>query len=120
MDLPTRFLYVGLGFLLTLVFGFWLSHRGRPYNGLLFNVHKLIALASVILAAVWIFQLLKILDIQTPIAILLVISALSVVALFLTGALMSASRGEYRTMKLIHHVSPFVLVLSAAFTAYLV
>jgi hypothetical protein len=119
MDLPTGLPYPGLGFLLTLVFGFWLSRRGRPYNGLLFNIHKLIALASVILAATRIYQLLKPLDIQAPIAILLVISALSVVALFLSGALMSANQGEYRTIKLIHNASPFILVLSAACTAYL-
>jgi hypothetical protein len=108
-----------LGFLLTLAFGFWLSRKGRPYNGLLFNVHKLIALGTVILAAMGLYQLLGTLDVNTLIVIMLVLAALSVVALFLSGAFMSAEKGEYRVMKLIHNIGPFVVVIAMGYTVYL-
>ena len=39
---------VGLFFVLIFVSGFWLSHLGRPYSALFFNVHKLIALAGIV------------------------------------------------------------------------
>jgi hypothetical protein len=102
-------------FLLTLVFGFWLSRRGKPYNGLLFNVHKLVALVMVILSVLEVYKVLKVLDLATLTVLLLVIAALSVIALFASGAFMSANKGEYRVMKLIHNISPFILVIAMGY-----
>jgi hypothetical protein len=49
----------GLAFLLMLAFGLWLSRVGRPYNGLLFNIHKLLALGAVVVTAVQFSGMLK-------------------------------------------------------------
>lgn len=119
MDIVSRLINPLIGFLLTLAFGFWLSRSGKPYNGLLFNIHKLTALATVILAVVAIYQVLKIMDFSTLIIALLAIAALSVIELFISGALMSAGKGEYRLMKLIHNTSPFVLVIALGCTVYI-
>lgn len=108
-----------IGFLLTLAFGFWLSRKGKPYNGLLFNLHKLIALGTVILTAMAVYQALKVIDTSATIILLLIIAALSGIALFASGALMSAGKGEYRVMKLIHNVSPVALILAMLATVYL-
>jgi hypothetical protein len=43
LHILSRFVIPGIVFILTLAFGFWLSRSGRPYNGLLFNIHQLIA-----------------------------------------------------------------------------
>jgi len=119
MDIVSRLLNPTLGFLVTIAFGFWLSRLGKPYNGLLFNVHKLIALAAVILAGLAVYQVLKGTDVATLIVLLLVLAALSVIALFVSGALMSAGKGEYRVMKLVHNLSPFILVMAMGTTVYL-
>lgn len=119
MDIVSRLLNPTLGFLVTVAFGFWLSRLGKPYNGLLFNVHKLIALATVIMAGLAVYQTLKVLDVAVLIFLLLVLAALSVVALFATGALMSAGKGEYSVMKLAHNISPFILVIAMGTTVYL-
>ncbi len=119
MELLSRLLNPTLGFLVTVAFGFWLSRLGKPYHGLLFNVHKLIALAAVILAGLAVYQALKGMDVATLILLLLVLAALSVIALFISGALMSAGKGEYRVMKLVHNVSPFVLVIVMGTAVYL-
>jgi len=119
MELLSRLLNPILGFLVTVAFGFWLSRVGKPYNGLLFNVHKLVALASVILAGLAVYQALKVMDVAALIVLLLVLAALSVIALFVSGALMSAGKGEYRVMKLMHNVSPFVLVIAMGYAVYL-
>jgi hypothetical protein len=92
---------------------------GKPYNGLLFNVHKLVALASVILAGLAVYQALKVMDAAALIVLLLALAALSVIALFVSGALMSAGKGEYRVMKLVHNISPFVLVIVMGYAVYL-
>jgi hypothetical protein len=112
MEFASRLLNPIFCFLLTLVFGFWLSRRGKPYNGLLFNVHKLVALAAVILSVMVLYRLLKVLDLATLTILLLVTAASSVITLFVSGAFMSANLGEYRVMKLIHNISPFILVIA--------
>jgi hypothetical protein len=119
METLPRLLNPTLGFLLTLVFGFWLSRRGKPYNGLLFNVHKLLALATVILCALEMYRVLKVMDLMMLISVLLVVAALSVIALFVSGALMSAEKGEYRVMKWIHTLSPLLLIITMGYTVYL-
>jgi hypothetical protein len=97
-------------FILTLVFGFWLSRLGKPYNGILFNVHKLIALGAVVVTAIQMVKLLRGMETQALVTVLLVVAALCVIALFVSGALMSAGKQEYKLMLAIHRVAPFVLV----------
>lgn len=119
MDIVSRLFNPTLGFLVTVAFGFWLSKLGKPYNGLLFNFHKLIALATVILAGLAVYQTIKVLDGAALIFLLLVLAALSIIALFASGALMSAGKGEYSVMKLVHNISPFILVITMGTTVYL-
>lgn len=98
MDLPKLLLPVILC-ALTLGFGLWLSLTGRPYNGLLFNVHKLLALGAVILVGVQAFAWMK----AAPI-LLVVGAALGVVALFFSGAMLSVGRMNYALALTIHRV----------------
>ena len=119
MGLAAKFVIPGVLFILTLVFGFWLSRSGKPYNGLLFNIHKLIALAAVIVAAIRAFNALKIVEAQPILIALLIVIGLCAVALFLTGALMSANKPAYPSLLTIHRVAPLLAVIAAIGTLYL-
>jgi hypothetical protein len=99
----------GILLMLTLIFGFWLSHAGKPYNGVLFNVHKLIALGFVVLVGIQFSKTLHAPDLQ--LVVLLAVSALCVIALFVSGALMSAGKLEYNLMLTTHRVAPVVLAV---------
>ena len=92
MGLAAKFVIPGVLFILTLIFGFWLSRSGKPYNGLLFNIHKLIALAAVIVTAMQTLSVLKIVEAQPTLIALLILIGLCAVAIFVTGALMSANK----------------------------
>jgi hypothetical protein len=117
MELANRFITSGILFLLTLAFGFWLSHAGKPYNGLLFNVHKLIALGCVVLAGI---QVSKTLHAPNGLLIaLLAVSALCVIVLFASGALMSAGKLDHALMLTIHRVAPVVLVVGWGVSMFL-
>lgn len=111
MHILYQFAVPGGLFILTLIFGFWLSRLGKPYNGLLFNVHKLIALGAVVVTTIQVVKLLRGMETQALVVVLLVVAALCVIALFVSGALMSAGKLEYNLMLAIHHVAPFVLVV---------
>lgn len=115
MVIASEFLFSGLLLLLTLIFGWWLSRLGKPYHGLLFNVHKLSALGAVVLAGVRLSGILNALDVDAVIIGLLVLAALCVVALFTSGALMSTGKLDYGLTLTIHRVGlvglPFSLLL---------
>ena len=119
MDIITKFANPGIVFLLTLVFGVWLSHSGKPYNGVLFNIHKLIALGAVILAAVQLFKMLQDTGIQVVPILLIVVIVACAIALFATGALMSMEKLNYNVMLTIHRIAPILAVIAMAVTIYL-
>jgi hypothetical protein len=119
MNIVAKFVTPGVLFLLTLVFGFWLSRSGKPYNGLFFNIHKLIALAAVIVAAFQSFNALKVVEAQPILIALLILIGLCAVALFVTGALMSANKPAHDTLLTIHRVAPPLAVVAAIGALYL-
>jgi hypothetical protein len=120
MNLTSSFIPPVIGFILTLVFGFWLGHIGKPYRGLLFNVHKLIALGAAILTTVRVYNWFKASEPQPLLIVLVVLAGLCVLALFASGAFLSIGNVNYRAVKLIHNIAPLLLVLSTGIVIYLI
>jgi hypothetical protein len=115
--MDTRFFTPILLFILTLAFGFWLSKVGKPYNGALFNIHKLIALGAVIFAVI---QISKTGVSGSPLLLVALVAAgLCAVALFASGALMSIGKLDYALTLTVHRVALAMLVATAGVTAYL-
>lgn len=118
MGVFSRFLVPGMIFLVTLATGFWLSHTGRPFNGLLVNAHKLMALAATITAGVQFARLFKI---STPAVamVLLVIAGVCVISLFASGAFLSLKKPAPAFVLRIHQVAPLLLLASSAVNIWL-
>ena len=119
MGPAAKFVTPGVLFILTLVFGFWLSHSGKPYHALIFNIHKLIALAAVVVTAIQTLNALRIGETQPILIGLVIVIGLCAVALFVTGALMSAHKATGRATLTIHKVAPLLAVLAALGALYL-
>lgn len=117
MDTLSKFSLPIVLFLLTLAFGFWLGYIGRPYNGILFNIHKLIALGTVILAGIQIFKTAGGFDLPLTI-IALVVAGLCIVALFASGAFLSIGNLDYQAMKTIHNLALVLLVIAMGAIIY--
>jgi hypothetical protein len=113
----SQFTLPGILFALTLAFGFWLSHAGRPYKGILFNAHKLIALAGVVLTGMQFYKIL--LTPQWFEVALLVVLALCVVALFASGAFMSAGKLDYALTLTTHRIALVVLGMGLVWAGFL-
>jgi hypothetical protein len=101
----------GILFIMTLALGFWLSHSGKPYNGLLFNAHKLIALAAVIVTVVQLVRMLRSGDVSVLLSALLALAVLCVLALFASGALMSTGKLDHALLHTIHRIALAALVV---------
>jgi len=117
MELVNRFIAPGILLLLTIAFGFWLGNAGKPYNGILFNVHKLIALGAVVYAVI---QISKTgVANSSLLAAALIFAGLCAVALFASGALMSIGKLDYALTLTVHRIAPVVLGIAIAIMIYL-
>ncbi|MFZ6026832.1 MAG: hypothetical protein ACOYYS_03870 [Chloroflexota bacterium] len=112
MELANKFITPGIVFILTVAFGFWLSFAGRPYNGILFNVHKLIALGAVVVTIMQTVKTFRETGVQALPLLLVILAAVCAMALFATGALMSMEKFSYEVSRVIHRVAPVLALLA--------
>ncbi|MGB2965127.1 MAG: hypothetical protein WBB69_14195 [Anaerolineales bacterium] len=119
MSIAGKLLPVGVLFVITIGFGFWVSRTGKPYNGLLFNIHKLVALGGVIIGSILIFRLDPFAEFPLLVIALLGAAAVCVITMFATGAVMSIKEEETRLVLTIHQISPFLITFSMGLAVYL-
>ncbi len=119
METVSKFFTPGVIFLLTLASGVWLSHSGKPLNTAILTIHKLIALAAVIITAIQIYKAFQNTEIQVVLVALIVLTGLCALALFVTGALLSLGKPMPAILLTIHQVAPFLAAVCMALTIYL-
>lgn len=120
MDSTNRLYVFGalIFLLITLAFGVWIHFSGKPYNNALFTVHKLSGIATAAFCALFIIRALKIISPSGMIVIAMAVAALSVVALAVSGALMSAKSAPPLPLNTIHTIATFVFVISCGGTVF--
>lgn len=114
----SRIVVVAVLFLLALAFGLWLSHAGKPYSSLLFNIHKLIALGAVIVTAITVYQARAAVTIGSVTLIAVAATGVLCVALFVSGALLSIGRPDAAAILIVHRVAPWLMMITVALTLY--
>ena len=119
MSIAGILLPVGILFVITVGFGFWVSRMGKPYHALLFNIHKLVALGGVILGSIRIFKLDPLAEFPLLVIGLLGVAAVCVITMFATGAVMSIKEEETRLVLTIHQISPFLIIILMGLAVYL-
>ncbi len=107
----------GSFFLFVFLFGFLLSRSGKPYPGLLFNIHKLIALGALVYLAIMVYNAHRAVPL-TPILIALVLfTGLCFVATIVAGGLLNIDKSP-SFLAIVHRFSPYVTLLGTAATLY--
>jgi len=116
-----KFITPGIIFVLTLASGIGLSSTAKPLNTAIFTLHKLVALGAVVITAIQIYNLLKNTTVQAILIALIILIGLSVIALFVTGALMSINPASmsYPLLLTIHRVAPFLVVIALIWAIFL-
>ncbi len=110
----------GVLFLFLFAFGFILSRAGKPYNALLFNVHKFIGLGLGIFLIVTLNRMHKTAPL-TPVEIAaLVVTAVLFAVTIVAGGLLDALKTAPQALKTIHHWLPYFTLASTATSLYLV
>jgi hypothetical protein len=101
----------------TIILGVILHKLGKPYNQILFNLHKLISLGLVIYLFLTIYNIFTNNELNMVIYIFVSIALLSVVALFVSGAFFSQDKLNDLMLR-IHSISTGIFVFCLAFLLY--
>jgi hypothetical protein len=89
--LQLRFVSAGLLFLLILPLGLWLSHSGKPYGFILFNIHKLIGFGLFVFLAITVYWVNQSTPLSPPQLAACLVAALFFVATIVSGGMVSVS-----------------------------
>jgi len=114
-----RFIGAGLGFLLILVSGYWLSHIGKPYNAILFNIHKLVAVAAIVLLVIIVVRANRVAALSTIELIAAVATGVSFLSLVASGGVLSIVKEMPAVVLKVHQVAPYLTVVLTGATLYL-
>lgn len=117
----------GLAFLLTLISGVILSRLGKPLNSGVFTVHKLVAIGTLIVMGMSIYQLHQAGGLHTTHLITLTVTGLLFVVLIISGALLSLAFSAQvsldgslvQTAARVHQIVPLLTVVAASVSLYL-
>lgn len=106
-------------FVCIFILGFWLSHSGKPYNQVIFTIHKLLALGTVIYLAATFYKIHQTAPFSPAAMTIVGLAALCVITAFVTGALLSQDKAMPLIVLRLHQVAPYLIVFSTAASLYL-
>ena len=94
-----------------LISGIYLRKRSRPYNNILFSVHKIVAVILIIFALLVLRNFLRNTSTDGLIIYLAISTAVLLLFSFITGALQSFERPPPLTIVIIHKVSSYLMFI---------
>mgnify|MGYP001060967101 CR=1 FL=1 len=117
----------GLGLTFTLLSGLILSNSGKPYNTLLFTLHKFITVGTLIFFAVTVYKTAKVVDVHTLFMVVFVATGLIFVSMIISGGLLSAvvdsglslDEATFDMVLSFHQMMPFVALVVSIISGYL-
>jgi hypothetical protein len=92
-----------------MIFGVWLNRAGKPYPVALFNIHKLVALGVFFLGGVQLSGSASISVMSAGVLAILTLSGLCILALLVSGAMLSAGKLDARQMRTTHTAAATLL-----------
>ena len=117
--ITSRVVYFVIAIVLTLISGTLLSFLGRPLNSLVFTIHKLSAVAAIILIGLSARNLIKIGDVHMLYLFVTALAGLLLLALVISGALLSFERPVPQLPLRIHQLLPVLALAASILSIYL-
>jgi hypothetical protein len=115
----SRILAAGLFFLFIFISGFWLSRLGKPYAVVIFTIHKLLALGALLFLGRLVYLAQHTAPLQGLPLLVIAITAICLLTLFVTGALVSLDKAMPAVLLKLHHALPYLSVAAAGSTLFL-
>ena len=112
----TKILIILFSLPVILVSGIFLRKKSRPYNNILFTVHKIIAVVYIIFTILVLRSFLKDPGPEGIFAFLLIFTAALIVFSFITGALQSFEKPPPSIVSIIHKASSYLMFICLPLT----
>jgi len=109
----------GLFFLFIFISGLWLSRSGKPLNGIILTIHKLISLAAAVFVVITIYRVNQEVTLNAIGLTAGVVTGLLFLGAGISGGLLSTGKPMQAAILTMHRVTPFLTVLFTAATLYL-
>lgn len=119
MSITLRITGIGLLFVLMIFSGIWLTKTGKPYNPVLFNLHKILSLVAVVLAGIQTYALFRQVDTGSLEATLLILAAGLFLILIISGGLLNEDFKIYDLLRTVHRITPLLAVAITVVIFYL-
>lgn len=112
---------MGAGFLVIILSGYWLSRSGKPYSTIVFTVHKLVALAAIVVLGVTVYRINRAGALSAVEVLATIVTGLFFLGTIATGGALSIPSDKAMPVIVhkLHQVTPYLTVLSTAVTLYL-
>ena len=119
MSTQSRVVGAGLLFVFIFLSGFWLSSTGKPYNVAASTLHKLLGVGAAVLLVVTMVRTNQMAKLGGIAALAGAITGLFFLSLIATGGLLMIEMQIPAAVRRLHHVAPYLTVLSSALTLFL-
>ena len=118
---PMKVVSIGAGFLVIILSGYWLGRSGKPYSTIVFTVHKLIALAAIVLLGITVHRINQAGALSVVEVLAAIVTGLFFLGTMGTGGALSipSDKAMPAIVHKLHQVTPYLTVLSTAVTLYL-
>jgi hypothetical protein len=125
--IPSKLIVCGVLFVITAVSGIVLSNAGKPLNSAIFTVHKLVAIGTIILLGVSLYQLLQGVDLRVLYVTGFAFTGVAFLALLVSGALLSLvdatilslDQGALQAVLKVHQIAPLLALAASTLSVYL-
>jgi hypothetical protein len=115
-----RVVGAGLFFLFIFLSGIRLSRSGRPLNGTILTIHKLVALAAAVFFVITIYQMNQVATLSATELVASALTGFVFLGTGISGGVLSTDKPKPAALLRVHQIAPFLTVLSTAGTLYLV
>ncbi|TLM97341.1 hypothetical protein FDZ73_25180 [bacterium] len=115
-----KLVIVGLLFVFIFVCGYILSRAGKPYPMVLFTLHKLLTLGTVVFLALSINKIAQVSPLSQLQILAVVITSVLFLATIATGGVVSAATSVPMIARGLHHIVPYLALLSSAWMIFIV
>lgn len=113
-----RFVGAGATFLLIFLAGFALTRSGKPYGTLIFTIHKLVSVGAVVWLGITVRRMGQAGALGAVELLAAIVTGLFFLGTMVTGGLLSVDKVMPAIVRRLHHMTPYLTVLSTAATLY--
>lgn len=99
--------------------GFWMSSLGKPYNTGIFTVHKLIAIAAVVILTVIAVKTGRASGLNGYETTGIIVTGVVLLGTLVSGGIMSVMEAAPAAVLRVHQVFPFLSTVTAGVTLFL-